>query len=100
MPPHPVTEAHSSSLEPDRPSQSGPDEPIRDIPAGWPARCTRQTSDVKRQTSDAHHRLMTPPSGAGHNNKPGHHVAYISARFAALAFYLRVDWLPFLIFLF
>jgi len=27
----------------------------------------RQTSDV-RQTSDAHHRLMPPTLGAGHNN--------------------------------
>jgi len=29
------------------------------------ARCTRQTPD--RQTSDAHHPLMPPPCGVGHN---------------------------------
>ena len=31
------------------------------------ARCTRQTSDVARQTSDGHHRFMRSPGGAGHN---------------------------------
>ena len=38
---------------------AGPDEPIRAIPAGRP--------DVrdKRQTSDAHHRLMLPLRRAG-----------------------------------
>jgi len=38
----------------------------------------RQTSD--RQTSDAHHRLMPPTLGAGHNNNnnAGKHCAFCS----------------------
>jgi len=66
-PPRPAIEACSGSLEPGQLSWTGPDQPIRTIPAGWPAvrlhmppadRCKRQTTDVRQ-----HHCLMPPGQG-------------------------------------
>jgi len=37
----------------------------------------RQTSDIRRQTSDAHHRLMPPPYGGGGIIIKGHVLEHV-----------------------